>query len=110
MQEYIAVGILLILGLGAYWAMVIYPRQRDFQKRQQYVSALNEGDEVITYGGMIARVIRVDAEKGIVHAEIADGVVVRLIAAAVVQKYDAEELALNAQKGLGGDVKPEVKG
>jgi preprotein translocase YajC subunit len=101
MQEFVLVGVILLLGMGAYWSMVLFPKQRDFQKRQRYVSTLNAGDEVITYGGIIGKVREVDSDKGIAYVEIADGIVVRLITAALVQPYDAEEIARNARLGLG---------
>jgi preprotein translocase subunit YajC len=98
MPEFAFVGLILLLGMGAYWTMVLLPKQRDFQKRQQFVSQLNVGDEVITYGGIIGKVLQVEA--GVVHVEIADGVVVRIIAAAVLQPFDAAEIAENAQRAL----------
>ena len=99
MQEIIVLGVVLVLGLGAYWSLVIFPRQRDFQKQQKYVSTLNPGDEMITYGGIIARVISIDPEKGIATVEIADGVVVRILLAALMRPYDPEELARSAELG-----------
>lgn len=99
--EIILVGIVLILGLGAYWSMVIFPRQRDFQKRQRYLTELNAGDEMITYGGIIGRVREVNQEAGTALVEIADGVVVKMLLAAIVRPYDAEELREAAQKALG---------
>ncbi len=100
-MEIVLLALVMLLGLGAYWAMVIFPKQRDFSKRQRYVSSLAAGDEVVTYGGIIGKVLAIDAEKGVAHVEIADGVVVRLIAAALVQAYDPEAFAEAARKGLG---------
>lgn len=99
MDEIILLGVVLILGLGAYWSLVIYPRQRDFQKQQQYVSTLNPGDEMITFGGIIGRVVTVEPEKGIATLEIADGVVVRVLVASLMRPYDPEELAQSAERG-----------
>ncbi|MCE2490837.1 MAG: preprotein translocase subunit YajC, partial [Anaerolineae bacterium] len=56
MQEVLILAVLLLLGLGAWWSMVLFPRQRDFQKRQRFVRSLAEGDEVITAGGLVGRV------------------------------------------------------
>ena len=93
MEEFALIGVLLLLGLGAYWSMVIFPRQRDFQKQQRYVRAAKTGDEMITFGGIIGRVLQIDAEKGIAHVEIADGIVVRMLTASLVRPYDPEEFA-----------------
>lgn len=100
MQEIILVAIVMVLGLGAYWSMVVFPKQRDFQSRQRFVRTLAEGDEVITIGGMIGRVVGLSAEEGIAYVEIADGVVVRLIASSILSPFDPEALAKNAQMGL----------
>jgi preprotein translocase subunit YajC len=100
MQEFALVGFVLLLGIGAYWSMVTFPKQRDFNKRQRFARTLAHGDEVITYGGIIGKVIDIDASLGVSHIEIADGVVVRMITAALMQPYDAEEIAQNARMGL----------
>lgn len=100
-SEIILVGVILILGLGAYWSMVIFPRQRDFQKRQWYLADLNPGDEMITYGGIVGRVREVRYDEGVAFVEIADGVVVKMLLAALVRPFDPEELRSAAQKALG---------
>ena len=106
-MEIVLLALVMLLGLGAYWAMVIFPKQRDFSKRQRYVSSLAEGDEVVTYGGIIGKVLAIDSKKGVAHVEIADGVVVRLVTAALVQGYDPETFAEAARKGLG-DAQPST--
>jgi preprotein translocase subunit YajC len=106
MQEFALLALVLVLALGAYWAMVIFPKQRDFQKRQRYVRSLVPGDEVVTYGGIIGKVIDIEAEKGIAHVEIADGVVVRFVTAALVQPYDPEVFAEAARIGMADDHSP----
>lgn len=108
MTEFILVGVLLVLALGAYWSLVIFPRQREFQKQQKYVNSLKPGDEMITFGGIIGRVIEVEAEQGVATVEIADGVVVRVVAAALMRPYDPEELSASAQlAGSFGDPQSE---
>lgn len=99
MQEFALLGVIMVLVLGAYWSMVTFPKQRDFQKRQQFARSLHAGDEVVTYGGLVGRVVDIDSEKAIAYVEIADGVVVRLITAALMQPYDPEEIARNARMG-----------
>lgn len=100
MQEFAVLALVLLLGMGAYWAMVIFPKQRDFTKRQRYVRSLAVGDEVVTYGGIVGKVLDIETETGIARVEIADGVVVRLITAALVQPYDPEEFGRAARMGL----------
>lgn len=100
MPEIIFLAVLMALGMSAYWAMVLFPRQREFTKRQQMARELVEGDEIITYGGIIGKVRRIYADQGIALVEIAEGVQVRMVIASMVQRYDPEEIAKNAKMGL----------
>lgn len=99
-MEFAVLALVMLLGLGAYWAMVIFPKQRDFTKRQKYVRSLTAGDEVVTYGGIIGRVVEIDAANGVAHVEVAEGVVMRLVTAALIQSYDPAEFARAAQMGV----------
>ncbi len=103
MEEFVLLGVVLVLGLGAYWSLVVFPKQRDFQKQQKYVSMLNPGDEMVTFGGIIGRVVSVEPEKGIATIEIAEGVVVRVLAASLMRPYDPEELARSAELASRGN-------
>jgi preprotein translocase subunit YajC len=100
MPEIILLALIMALGMGAYWTMVLFPKQREFQKRQNFVRTLAEGDEVITAGGIIGRIISLEAEAGIAYVEIAPNIVVRMIAASLLSPYDPEELARNVQMGI----------
>lgn len=100
MEEFALLAFVMLLGLGAWWSMVTFPKQREFQKRQKFARALSQGDEVITYGGIIGKVVDVNAETGITVVEIAEGVQVRLLNVAIIQPYDAQEVAENAQRGM----------
>jgi preprotein translocase subunit YajC len=104
MQEFALLAAILLLGLAAYYSFVTFPKQRDFQKRQKFARSLAEGDEVITYGGVIGRVLKIDAEMGIAQVEIAEGVVIRIINAALMQPYDPDVIAENARKGLEDEI------
>lgn len=99
MGEWIVLAAVMLLGLAGYWSLVIFPKQREFSKRQKLVRSLAEGDEVITAGGIIARVIEVRGDEGLAIIEIAPGVRVRAVAASLLQQFDPEELARNAQMG-----------
>lgn len=103
-SEFLLVAFLLLAGMGVYWTMVLFPRQRDFQRRQQMARSLSEGDEVITGGGMIGRVKRIDSEHGVAYVEIADGLEVRVLTAALVDRYDPDEVARNVKLAKGEDV------
>ena len=102
MPEFVLVFAILALILGGYWALIIFPKQRAFQHKQKVVRSLHVGDEIITYGGIVGKIIDIDADKGISQVEIADGVRIKLLTAALQQVYNPEELAYNARLGLKG--------
>ncbi len=101
MPEIVFLAVILLLGLAAFYSMVTYPKQREFQKRQKYVRTLNVGDEVLTYGGLIGKVVDIEPDRGVAHIEIASGVVVRFVTDALMQAYDPDEIARNARMGMG---------
>ena len=100
MSEFALVFAILALVLGGYWALVIFPKQRAFQHKQRIVRSLHVGDEVVTYGGIIGKIVAIDADNGIAQVEIAAGVEIRLLTAALQQVYDAGEYAYNANIGV----------
>jgi preprotein translocase subunit YajC len=93
---------LFIIGLFAIgiYTFTILPRQRAFKERQKLVSELTVGTEVTTYGGMIGKVTKIEADQGIVHLEIANGVTVRLLMQAIGSEYKPAEVADSAQKAM----------
>jgi preprotein translocase subunit YajC len=58
---------------------------------------------MITFGGIIGRVVDIEAENGVAKVEIADGVVIRVLVAALMRPYDPEELIKSAQLGAQND-------
>lgn len=99
-----AVFIAAIFASGIYF-LLIAPQQREFRNRVKLVSEIQPGVEVVTYGGVIGTVRSVDREAGIVQVEIAPGLVVRIVAAAIMHEYRPEEYAESAKKALGGKAK-----
>ena len=75
----ILVGILpWVLIFLIFYLLMIRPQQRRVKEHQAMIAAVKKGDEVITAGGIRARVTRVVDEREI-EAEIAQGVKVRLV-------------------------------
>ena len=103
MQEFAFLAVMLLLGLWLWWSFVTFPKQRAFKKRQKFAGSLAKGDEVITSGGIIGKVLDIDAESGVSQVEIADGIVIRILNVSLMQAYDVEEIARNAQMGLRGE-------
>jgi|SRR5579859_122871 len=100
MQEFVAFSIVILLLLAGYWSLVIFPRQQTFRKHNQYVRALKVGDEVITYGGIIGQLTRLDVDAGIAYVKIAEGIEVKLLSVALDRPFKPEEVSLSAKIGI----------
>ncbi|MEO1329999.1 MAG: preprotein translocase subunit YajC [Pseudomonadota bacterium] len=59
--------------------LVIRPQQKRVKEHREMLAALKRGDEIITSGGMLAKITRVKDDQDEVEAEIAEGVKVRLV-------------------------------
>jgi len=68
----------LILIFGIMYFLLIRPQQKKVKEHQAMVAALRRGDQVVTQGGMIGKVVKVK-DDGELELEIADGVKVRVI-------------------------------
>ncbi len=77
--------------LGLMWFMLVRPQQQRVRRQRELVSSLAVGDEVVTAGGVVGRIVGLDDEH--VRLELAPGVVVRFL-----------RMAVNAR--VGDDVEP----
>lgn len=76
--------------LGLMWLLLIRPQQQRVRRQQELVASLQVGDEVVTAGGAMGRIVALDADEA--RIEVAPGVVVRFL-----------RLAVNARVGGGGE-------
>jgi preprotein translocase subunit YajC len=91
---------LLIMFAGAIYSFLILPRQREFRKRQEFVRSMEVGTQVLTFGGLIGTLKSIDSEHGIVTVEVADGVTLQVVSAAITGEFDAEAYGKSAQRAL----------
>jgi preprotein translocase subunit YajC len=71
----------LVLLAAMMWLLLIRPQQQRVRRQQALLGSLEVGDEVITAGGLIGRIVRLDDER--MDIELAPGVVVPVVRAAV---------------------------
>jgi preprotein translocase subunit YajC len=73
----------LILVFVVFYFLMIRPQQRRMKALQQSVAAVKKGDQVVTAGGIVGRVTRVDEAQ--VEVEIAPNTRVRVIKATIAE-------------------------
>ncbi len=72
------IGLLLpfVFIFVVFYFLIILPQSRQEKKRKQMLAALKKGDRVVTAGGLIGQVVRVDNET--VSLRVAQEVVVKV--------------------------------
>jgi preprotein translocase subunit YajC len=71
-----------ILIFGIMWFLLIRPQQKKMKDHRAMVDGLRRGDQIVTAGGLIGKVVKVK-EDGEIEVEIADGVKVRVVRATI---------------------------
>jgi preprotein translocase subunit YajC len=82
----------LILIFAIMYFLLIRPQQKKVKEHQAMVAALRRGDQVVTQGGVVGKVVKVK-DDGEIEVEIADGVKVRVIQQTIQQVLSKTEPA-----------------
>ena len=82
----------LILIFAIMYFLLIRPQQKKVKEHQAMVAALRRGDQVVTQGGLIAKVTKVKDDHEI-EVELAEGVKVRVVRNTVAQVMSKTEPA-----------------
>ena len=71
-------GFLPIIGMVAiFWFLIIRPQMRQQKLHREKIAAVKRGDQVVTAGGLLGKVTKVDDDY--VELEIAQGVKVKAV-------------------------------
>lgn len=76
----------MILMFGAFYALIIRPQRRNVAAHQALMASLQEGDEVMTMGGIYGRIQKLDDQ--IIELEVAPGTSFRLARSAISRKVE----------------------
>jgi preprotein translocase subunit YajC len=72
-------GILpLVLIFVVFWFLLIRPQQKRMKEHRALIAAIKKGDEVMTAGGIVGKVIKAHENSPTVEVEIADNVRVQI--------------------------------
>lgn len=69
----------LVLIFVVFWFLLIRPQQKKMREHQQMVAALKKGDQVVTAGGIIGRVVKAEQGSDTITVEIAPNVRVEAV-------------------------------
>lgn len=95
-----------LLVLGLMWVLIVRPQQQRVRRQREVVRTLEVGDEVVTAGGVIGRVVELDSDE--VWLEVAPGVTLRFLRLAVNARLD--EAAEEVEEAGDDLVEPETRG
>ena len=68
--------IMFVVIIAIFWLLIIRPQTKRNKQHRELVNALAVGDEVVTAGGLLGRIVEVG--DSFLSVELADGVTVRL--------------------------------
>lgn len=85
----------LVLIFAIMYFLLIRPQQKKAKELRAMVDALRRGDQVLTQGGIIGKVTKVN-DDGVLEVEIAEGVKVRILKHTIIQVMNKTEPATAA--------------
>ncbi len=81
--------LVMIIGMGAIlYFLIIRPQQNEAKKLKEMREGLVKGDKIVTAGGLIVKVIKV--EEAFIKVEVSKDTVVQITKDAVARKYEDE--------------------
>ena len=82
----------IILIFVIFYFLLIRPQQQKMKQHRAMVEALRRGDQVVTSGGIVGKVFKVN-DDGMVEVEIAEGVKVKVIKQTITHVLNKTEPA-----------------
>ncbi len=70
--------------LGAFYVLLLRPQRQNMARHQALMASLEEGDEVMTMGGIFGHIRRLDDE--VIDLEVAPGTSFRVARSAISRK------------------------
>ena len=87
MGDFVASFLPLVVLFAIFYFLVIRPQQQQVKKHREMLDNLAKGDKIVTAGGLLAEVVKV--EEKFFKIKLADGVEVRLERDSVMKKDEA---------------------
>ncbi len=84
---------LLLLIFGIMYFLLIRPQQKKLKEHQAMITGLRRGDQIITQGGVVGKIVKVKDDSNEVEVEIAKGVNVRVVKSTIATVMNKTEPA-----------------
>ena len=68
--------LMLVVFVAIFWFLLIRPQQKKNKELRKMLSELSKGDEVVTNGGMIGKIAKID--ESFADLEISEGVTIKV--------------------------------
>jgi preprotein translocase subunit YajC len=85
--------IMLALIFGIMYFLLIRPQQKKLKEHTALLASLRRGDQIITQGGVVGKIVKVKDDNNEVEVEIAKGVNVRVIKSTITTVMNKTEPA-----------------
>ena len=85
----------MLLILGVFWFFIIRPQQKKIREHQEMLKNIRRGDTIVTSGGLVGKVVKVNGDD--LSVELADGVRVK------VRRNYVAEVAVKGQPVAAND-------
>lgn len=85
--------IMLLLIFGIMYFLLIRPQQKKMKEHQAMLEGLRRGDQIITQGGVVGKIVKVKDDANEVEVEIAKGVNVRVVKSTITTVMNKTEPA-----------------
>lgn len=92
----------LLLIFVVFYILLIRPQQKKYKQHQAMVNGVVKGDKVVTSGGVLGVVTKVDAENDLLHVEVAEGVKIKVVRSTIAS-------VLTPKPEAGNDNKKDAK-
>jgi len=93
--------ILPLLLLPLCWLLLIRPQRQRVARQHEMLTSLRPGDEVVTAGGLLGRVVQVGADR--ISLEVGPGLVIEVVPPAVTSRRGSAEVAAVEAPATAGE-------
>jgi preprotein translocase subunit YajC len=98
----------LVVIFIAFYFFLIRPQQKKAQQQREMLAAVAKNDRVVTAGGIIGRVHSLENDVEVV-IEVEDGVRIRILKSAIVEKIPSGSTVKSTMSVVSGDSEPVAK-